>query len=232
MSRVLNDRPGVCRGHPAGRADRARRARLRAPRPAAQAQRRAWSAWSSPELENPIFPAFAQIIESALAQHGFTPVLCTQTPGGVTEDEYVEMLLDRRSPGSSSSPACTPTPPPTTDRYRKLHRPAAADRAGQRLRRGHRRARSSRCDDRLAGRAGGRPPGLARPPPDRPDLRPGPVPAGAAQDRRLPRRDAAGRGLRTRRASSCRCSASRAAQAAADRAARRAASPASSAAPT
>ena len=67
-----------------------------------------------PELENPIFPAFAQIIESALAQHGFTPVLCTQTPGGVTEDEYVEMLLDRQSPASSSSPACTPTRPPTT----------------------------------------------------------------------------------------------------------------------
>jgi alanine racemase len=47
-----------------------------------------------PELENPIFPAFAQVIETALAQKGFTPVLCTQTPGGVTEDEYVETLLD------------------------------------------------------------------------------------------------------------------------------------------
>ena len=48
-----------------------------------------------PELENPIFPAFAQAIESALAQHGFTPVLCTQTPGGVTEDDYIELLLER-----------------------------------------------------------------------------------------------------------------------------------------
>lgn len=48
-----------------------------------------------PELENPIFPAFAQVIESMLAQCRYTPVLCTQTPGGVTEDEYVEMLLDR-----------------------------------------------------------------------------------------------------------------------------------------
>ncbi|HEX6197195.1 MAG TPA: LacI family DNA-binding transcriptional regulator [Jiangellaceae bacterium] len=48
-----------------------------------------------PELENPIFPAFAQVIETMLAQHSFTPVLCTQTPGGVPEDEYVEMLLDR-----------------------------------------------------------------------------------------------------------------------------------------
>jgi DNA-binding LacI/PurR family transcriptional regulator len=48
-----------------------------------------------PELENPIFPAFAQAIEGALAQHGFTPVLCTQTPGGVTEDDYIELLLER-----------------------------------------------------------------------------------------------------------------------------------------
>ncbi|MGH3333958.1 MAG: substrate-binding domain-containing protein, partial [Nocardioidaceae bacterium] len=48
-----------------------------------------------PELVNPIFPTFAQFIESGLARHGYTPVLCTQTPGGVTEDEYVEMLLAR-----------------------------------------------------------------------------------------------------------------------------------------
>ncbi len=48
-----------------------------------------------PELDNPIFPAFAQVIETGCAQHGYTPVLCTQTPGGVSEDEYVEMLLDR-----------------------------------------------------------------------------------------------------------------------------------------
>ncbi len=48
-----------------------------------------------PELVNPIFPAFAQLIESGLAGHGYTPVLCTQTPGGVTEDEYVDMLLAR-----------------------------------------------------------------------------------------------------------------------------------------
>jgi LacI family repressor for deo operon, udp, cdd, tsx, nupC, and nupG len=48
-----------------------------------------------PELENPIFPAFAQVIESALARQGYTPVLCTQTPGGVHEDEYTKMLLER-----------------------------------------------------------------------------------------------------------------------------------------
>ena len=48
-----------------------------------------------PELTNPIFPAFAQVIETALVRQGFTPVLCTHTPGGVHEDDYVQMLLDR-----------------------------------------------------------------------------------------------------------------------------------------
>lgn len=46
-----------------------------------------------PELTNPIFPAFAQTLESLLAQRGYTPLLCTQSPGGTTEDEYISMLL-------------------------------------------------------------------------------------------------------------------------------------------
>lgn len=48
-----------------------------------------------PELTNPIFPAFVQEIEQHLASAGQTPLLCGQAPGGVPEDEYVEMLLDR-----------------------------------------------------------------------------------------------------------------------------------------
>lgn len=47
-----------------------------------------------PELDNPVFPVLAQAIETALSDRGFTPLLCTQSPGGTTEDEYVEMLLD------------------------------------------------------------------------------------------------------------------------------------------
>jgi alanine racemase len=73
-----------------------------------------------PELENPIFPAFAQTIESTLAQEGYTPVLCTRPLGGVTEDEYVEMLIDRQVSGIvfvSGAHADTTTDP---DRYRKL----------------------------------------------------------------------------------------------------------------
>ncbi|MER8188501.1 LacI family DNA-binding transcriptional regulator [Kitasatospora sp. NPDC094015] len=49
----------------------------------------------TPELSNPIFPALAQVIEQVLSRHGFTPVLCTQTPGGSTEDELVDMLVER-----------------------------------------------------------------------------------------------------------------------------------------
>lgn len=47
-----------------------------------------------PELTNPIFPAFAQLIETALARRGYTPILCTQIAGGIHEDDYVQSLLD------------------------------------------------------------------------------------------------------------------------------------------
>ncbi|WP_434019682.1 LacI family DNA-binding transcriptional regulator [Paraoerskovia sediminicola] len=47
-----------------------------------------------PELTNPVFPAFAQQVESMLSQRGYTPLLCTQSAGGTTEDEYVEILLE------------------------------------------------------------------------------------------------------------------------------------------
>ncbi|WP_059008919.1 LacI family DNA-binding transcriptional regulator [Streptomyces specialis] len=49
----------------------------------------------TPELENPIFPAFAQVICQALTRQGYTPVLATQTPGGSTEDELTGMLVER-----------------------------------------------------------------------------------------------------------------------------------------
>jgi DNA-binding LacI/PurR family transcriptional regulator len=73
-----------------------------------------------PELTNPIFPAFAQTIETSLAHHQFTPVLCTQTPGGVHEDDYVQLLLDRGVAGIiyiSGLHADTTADP---ERYRRL----------------------------------------------------------------------------------------------------------------
>lgn len=53
----------------------------------------------TPELDNPIFPAFAQVIQTALAGANYTTVLCSQTPQGVQEDEYTQMLLDRGAAG-------------------------------------------------------------------------------------------------------------------------------------
>src|SRR5437868_7415957 len=52
-----------------------------------------------PELQNPIFPALAEVIGGALAQRGFTPVLCTRTAGGLSEADYVDLLLDQQVSG-------------------------------------------------------------------------------------------------------------------------------------
>lgn len=52
-----------------------------------------------PELGNPIFPALAEVVGGALAQRGFTPVLCTRTAGGLSEADYIEMLLERQVSG-------------------------------------------------------------------------------------------------------------------------------------
>ena len=94
VSRVLNDRPGV--------APRTRQAVLTAldvlgyERPSKLRRSSAGLVGLVvPELTNPIFPAFAQAIETHLTAANYTPVLCTQVPGGVHEDEYVQMLLDR-----------------------------------------------------------------------------------------------------------------------------------------
>ena len=51
-----------------------------------------------PELQNPIFPALAEVIAGALAQRGFNAVLCTRT-GSMSEAEYVDMLLERQVSG-------------------------------------------------------------------------------------------------------------------------------------
>lgn len=119
VSRVLNDRPGV--------SAETRQAVLTAldvlgyERPARLRKRSAGLVGLVvPELDNPIFPAFAQIIETSLAQQGFTPVLCTQTPGGVTEDEYVEMLLDRQVSGIVFVSGLHADSTSDPERYRKL----------------------------------------------------------------------------------------------------------------
>jgi DNA-binding LacI/PurR family transcriptional regulator len=52
-----------------------------------------------PELGNPIFPALAEVVGGALAQLRFTPVLCASGPNGLSETDYVNMLLDQHASG-------------------------------------------------------------------------------------------------------------------------------------
>ena len=98
VSRVLNGRPGV--------AESTRQAVLTAldvlgyERPTQlRGERSRLIGLVLPELQNPIFPAFAEVVCGALAQHGFTPLLCTRTMGGISEAGYVEMLFDQQVSG-------------------------------------------------------------------------------------------------------------------------------------
>lgn len=93
VSRVLNSRPGV--------AENTRRTVLTAldvlgyERPS-RLRRRATGLVGLvvPELDNPVFAAFVQVMEACLAAEGYTPVLCTQSPGGVHEDEHARILVE------------------------------------------------------------------------------------------------------------------------------------------
>ncbi|MCZ4125394.1 LacI family DNA-binding transcriptional regulator [Streptomyces sp. H39-S7] len=75
----------------------------------------------TPELENPIFPAFAQVIGQALTRDGYTPLLATQTPGGSTEDELVEMLVERGVAGIIFVSGLHADSTADTERYARLH---------------------------------------------------------------------------------------------------------------
>jgi LacI family repressor for deo operon, udp, cdd, tsx, nupC, and nupG len=92
VSRVLHDRPGVSQstrdavltaldvfGFPRPRPVRGERARL--------------IGLVLPDLANPVFPAFADVIGVSLIQRGLVPVLCTRTSDGVSEAHYIQMLL-------------------------------------------------------------------------------------------------------------------------------------------
>jgi len=73
-----------------------------------------------PELTNPVFPAFAQAIESMLSERGYTPLLCTQSPGGTTEDQYVEMLIDHGVDGIVFVSGLHADTSASTERYQRL----------------------------------------------------------------------------------------------------------------
>ena len=74
----------------------------------------------TPELDNPIFPAFAQAIEKSLTGFGYTLVLCTQSPGGMPEDEFTELLLDRGVTGIVFVSGLHASTTARIDRYTRL----------------------------------------------------------------------------------------------------------------
>ena len=98
VSRVLNGKPGVSQA--------TRQAVLTAldvlgyERPTQlRGQRARLVGLVLPELQNPIFPAFAEVVADALSRRGITPVLCTRTAAGVSEAAYVDMLLEQQVSG-------------------------------------------------------------------------------------------------------------------------------------
>jgi DNA-binding LacI/PurR family transcriptional regulator len=120
VSRVLNGRPGVSESTRAAvltaldvlgyerptqlRGDRARLVGL-----------------VLPELENPIFPALAEVVGGGLAQQGFTPVLCTRTGGGLSEAAYVSMLIQQQVSGVVFAGGDFAEADSPHDHYRLLH---------------------------------------------------------------------------------------------------------------
>ncbi|MBS2539389.1 LacI family DNA-binding transcriptional regulator [Catenulispora sp. NF23] len=73
-----------------------------------------------PELDNPIFPAMAQAVERALTHHGYTPVLATVSPGGATEDDLVELLLEHGVAGIVFASGLHADTTASRDRYHRL----------------------------------------------------------------------------------------------------------------
>lgn len=98
VSRVLNDRPGV--------SESTRQSVLTAldvlgyERPSKlRGDRPRFVGLVMPELQNPIFPALAELIGGALTQNGFAPLLNTQNTGGMNDEDFVELLLDQQVSG-------------------------------------------------------------------------------------------------------------------------------------
>ena len=119
VSRVLNGRTGV--------APRTRQSVLTAmddlgyERPARSAGRaRGQVGVVVPDLSNPVFPAFAEAVETLLVAYDYIPILCSVPSGGVPEDEYVALLLDQDVSGIVFVCAAHADTRASTDRYHRL----------------------------------------------------------------------------------------------------------------
>lgn len=116
-SRVLNARPGV--------SDEARSAVFSAADELgyARSARRTQSLALGvivPELENPVFAAFAQQLTTSLRQAGHSPILGTETAAGISEDEWIEMLLDLGVGGMVVVSGMHADTHASTERYERL----------------------------------------------------------------------------------------------------------------
>jgi DNA-binding LacI/PurR family transcriptional regulator len=122
-SRVLNGKGGV--------ADSTRKSVLTSAEAlgyirSAKAARRRVVGIVLPELENPVFAAFAQRLATTAAQRGDMPIVCTQTHDGIAEDRWVEMLLEHELAGLivvSGMHANTHEDPSRYERLRSLQIP-------------------------------------------------------------------------------------------------------------
>ena len=116
------------RRHPSGRAHRARRARLRAPEQAARGTRPPGRPVPARAARTRSSPPSASSSARGLAQHGYTPVLCTQTVGGISEADYVELLLDQHVSGVVFVGGQYTQEDAPHEHYQRLARPAACRR--------------------------------------------------------------------------------------------------------
>lgn len=73
-----------------------------------------------PELQNPVFAAFAQEMCLRLAGSGHIPLLGTQRLGAIGEDEWTRMLLDRGAEGMIIVSGMHADVEASTDRYQRL----------------------------------------------------------------------------------------------------------------
>ena len=161
VSRVLNEKPGV--SEPTRQAVLTALDVLGYERPSKlRGERARLVGLVLPELQNPIFPAFAEVVSGSLAQQGYTPVLCTQTVGGVSEADYVDLLLQQQVSGVIFAGGLYAQADAPHGHYRRLAErglPTVLVNAGHRWPRVPARVVRRRCRDGT----GDGPPVLARP---------------------------------------------------------------------
>src|SRR6266852_4684271 len=74
----------------------------------------------SPSTRDAVLPALAEVVGVGLTQQGFTPVLCVRAAGGLSEADYVRMLLGQQVSGMVFAGGNFAEADSTHDHYRLL----------------------------------------------------------------------------------------------------------------